>query len=133
MQIVQSCLQDSTICLIRKGIFMVLENLSVRHKAFGIGTVVATQGKYMTVRFGCGDKSFVYPDSFERFLTLSDGTVSEEILADLQVSRDVKQQIINKKHEENLRSMTHGIVIPGKEIVDGEEEEKEEKTSAEEI
>jgi cobalamin biosynthesis protein CobT len=98
-----------------------------------MGTVVATQGKYMTVRFGCGDKSFVYPDSFERFLTLGDGTVSEEILADLQSARAAKQQIINKKHEENLRSMTHGIVIPGKEIVEGDEEEKEDKSSSEEI
>ena len=112
---------------------MVLENLSVCHKAFGIGTVIATQGKYMTVRFGCGDKSFVYPDSFGKFLTLSDGTVSEEILADLQVSRAAKQEIIDKKHAENLRSMTHGIVIPGKEIVEGEEEEKEEKSSSDEI
>ena len=112
---------------------MVLENLSVCHKAFGVGTVISTQGKYMTVRFGCGDKSFVYPDSFGKFLTLSDGTVSEEILADLQISRDAKQKIINKKNEENLRSMTHGIVIPGKEMIDGEEEEKEDKSSSEEI
>ena len=112
---------------------MVLENLSVCHKTFGIGTVIATQGKYMTVRFGCGDKSFVYPDSFGKFLTLSDGTVSEEILADLQVSRAAKQEIIDKKRAENLRSMTHGIVIPGKEIVEGEEEEKEEKSSSDEI
>lgn len=87
----------------------------------------------MTVRFGCGDKSFVYPDSFGKFLTLGDGTVSDEILADLQASRDAKQKIINKKNEENLRSMTHGIVIPGKEMIDGEEEDKEDKSSAEEI
>ena len=112
---------------------MILENLAVCHKAFGTGTVVATQGKYMTVRFGCGDKSFVYPDSFEKYLTLADGTVSDEIMADLQATREAKQLIINKKHEENLRSMTHGIVIPGKEIIDGEEEEKEEKSSGEEI
>ena len=112
---------------------MVLDNLSVAHKSFGLGTVISTQGKYMTVRFGCGDKSFVYPDSFDKFLTLSDGTVSEEIKRDLEASRAAKQQIINKKHEENLRSMTHGIVIPGKEIIDGDEEEKDDKSSSEEI
>ena len=111
---------------------MVLENLSVCHKSFGAGTVIATSGKYMTVRFSCGDKSFVYPDSFDRFLTLADGTVSDEIKADLEVSRAAKQQIIDKKHEENLRSMTHGIVIPGKEIIDSDEEEKEEKSSSDE-
>lgn len=112
---------------------MILENLSVCHKVFGTGTVVASQGKYMTVRFGCGDKSFVYPDSFERFLTLSDGSLSDEIVADLQAAHAAKQQIINKKKEENLRSMTHGIVIPGKEMVEGDEEEKDEKPATEEM
>lgn len=112
---------------------MVLENLSVCHKSFGIGTVIATQGKYMTVRFGCGDKSFVYPDSFEKFLTLEDGTLNDEIRADLDAAIAQKQRIINKKHEENLRSMTHGIVIPGKEIIDMDEEEKEDKHNSDDI
>lgn len=111
---------------------MVLDNLMVQHKTFGIGTVIATQGKYMTIRFDIGDKSFVYPDSFEKFLTLADGTVSEEILADLAASLEAKQKIIDKKNQENLRSMIHGIVIPGKEIVDGEEEEHEDKAVADE-
>ena len=108
-------------------VIMVLDNLTVSHKTFGLGTVISTQGKYMTVRFGCGDKSFVYPDSFEKFLTLADGSLTEEITRDLAASRAAKQNIIDKKHAENLRSMTHGIVIPGKEIIDTEEEEKEER------
>ncbi len=124
-----------TLCqeILSEGLFMVLENLSVRHKIFGVGTVVATQGKYMTVRFDAGDKSFVYPDSFEKFLTLEDGTVSDDILADLEVSRAAKQLIIDKKNQENLRSMTHGIVIPGKEITDGDQEDHEEKDNTEEV
>ena len=110
---------------------MVLDNLSVRHKTFGVGTVVSTSGKYMTVRFaGAGDKNFVYPDSFEKFLTLEDGSVSEEILADLRVAQAHRQSIIDKKNEENLRSMTHGIVIPGKETSDGEDDEHDEDKSA---
>ncbi len=109
---------------------MVLDNLSVRHKAFGLGTVVATSGKYMTVRFdGVGDKNFVYPDSFEKFLTLEDGTVSDEILADLAVTNAVKAKIIAAKNEENLRAMTHGIVIPGKEGTAESEEEESYKNS----
>lgn len=111
---------------------MVLENLSVCHKAFGIGTVVATNGKYMTIRFAVGDKSFVYPDAFEKFLTLADGTVSEEIVSDLRVSQAKKQEIIDRKNEENLRSMTHGIVIPGKEVSENEDEEHEEEKNNEE-
>lgn len=101
---------------------MVLDNLSVRHKTFGVGTVIATQGKYMTVRFEIGDKNFVYPDSFERFLTLADGTISEEIATDLARAIAAKQEIIDKKNQENLRSMMHGIVIPGKETMDNDEE-----------
>ena len=108
---------------------MVLENLTVCHKTFGVGTVVATEGKYMTVRFAIGDKSFVYPDSFERFLTLEDGTVSDEILSDLRVSQAKRQEIIDRKNEENLRSMTHGIVIPGKETSDNDDEERDEDKS----
>ena len=67
---------------------------------------------------------FVYPDAFEKFLTLADGTVSDEIKAELAQSNDRKQMILNKKNEENMRSMTHGIVIPGKEG-NGENEEED--------
>lgn len=114
---------------------MNIENLEVKHKAFGAGVVVSVQGKYMTVRFDSTEKVFVYPDIFEKFLTLADGTVSDEIIADLNRSNEVKKQIQDKKHEENLRAMTKGIVIPGKEITaqDGEDEEGRNKTESEEV
>ena len=108
---------------------MVLENLQVRHKAFGIGTVISVDGKYLGIQFECGVKSFVYPDAFEKFLTLADGTVSEEILADLAESRARKEQILAKKQQENLHSMTHGIVIPGKETSVDDEEDQSDKNS----
>ena len=103
---------------------MVLENLQVRHKVFGLGTVVAHDGKYIKVKFDSAEKNFVYPDSFEKFLTLADGTVSDEILADLNVTNERKAKILAAKHEENVRAMTHGIVIPGKEN-NGEGEEED--------
>ena len=105
---------------------MILENLSVRHKSFGEGTVVSTSGQYITVKFEKMEKVFVYPDIFEKFLTLSDGTVSTEILEDLAVAKAKKQRIIDKKAEENIRAMTRGIVIPGKEnvVTDSEDEEQ---------
>ena len=114
---------------------MILENLQVRHKAFGEGVVVGTSGKYFTVKFETAEKVFVYPDIFAKFLTLSDGTVSEEIMSDLAAVNEVKQQIQNKKNEENLRAMTRGIVIPGKENVnlDSDDEEYRNKQETEEI
>ena len=114
---------------------MLLENLEVLHKSFGKGQVVSTNGQYITVKFENCQKIFVYPDIFEKFLTLADGTVSEEILSDLAAVKASKQKEIDKKNEENLRAMTRGIVIPGKENVnfDSEEEENRPKNETEEI
>ncbi len=102
-------------------------NLQVKHKTFGMGLVTALNGKYMTVKFPTAEKTFVYPDAFETFLTLSDGLVSEEIANDIIRAKEAKQEIIDKKTEENLRAMTRGIVIPGKEeavaAAAGEDEE----------
>ena len=110
---------------------MVFENLQVRHKTFDLGTVVAHDGKYIKVKFDNAEKNFVYPDSCEKFLTLADGTVSEEILADLAVTNAQKAKILAAKHEENVRAMTHGIVIPGKEGTSENEEEESYKNSSE--
>ena len=104
---------------------MLLENLEVLHKSFGKGTVVATNGQYFTVKFESTQKIFVYPDIFEKFLTLADGSVSEEILADISSSKARKQKELDKKNEENLRAMTRGIVIPGKENVNTDSEDEE--------
>lgn len=103
---------------------MVLENLQVKHKTFGIGTVTFSDGRYIKVKFENAEKSFVYPDAFEKFLTLADGTVTEQILADIEVANERKAKILAAKHEENVRSMTHGIVIPGKEGANESEEEE---------
>ena len=110
---------------------MILENLEVLHKAFGKGTVVSVNGKYFTVKFESVQKTFVYPDIFEKFLTLADGSVSPEISADLESLKALKQKELDKKNEENLHAMTRGIVIPGKEIVltDSDEEEDRFKNS----
>ena len=114
---------------------MNLENLEVKHKAFGNGIVVSAQGKYIKVRFDSAEKVFVYPDIFEKFLTLADGTVSDEILSDLGRANEIKQKIRNAKQEENIRARTKGIVIPGKEMTaaEGDEDENRNRTETEEI
>ena len=111
---------------------MIFDNLGVKHKTFGDGTVISQSGKYMTVRFATAQKTFVYPDAFESFLTLADGTVSDEIKCDISLAKEEKQKIINKKNEENLRAMTRGIVIPGKEGSANEGEEGENRFKSQE-
>lgn len=108
---------------------MVLENLHVRHKAFGEGIVIENDGKYITVQFSSVKKKFVYPDIFEKFLTLADGTVSDDIMSDLNTVHAVKMGIIAAKKEENYRAMTRGIVIPGKENTPEEEDEESRKNN----
>ena len=104
---------------------MILENLEVLHKAFGSGVITATNGKYITVKFESASKTFVYPDIFEKFLTLADGTVSDEIIADINCAKAAKQKELDKKNEENLRAMTRGIVIPGKENTSSDSDDEE--------
>lgn len=101
-----------------------MENLQVKHIAFGVGTILSFDGKYMRIKFDGCEKNFVYPDAFEKFLTLVDGTVSDAIKADLAASKEKKEKIIAAKNEENLRAMTRGIVIPGKEGGHDSEEEE---------
>ena len=110
---------------------MCFENLEVIHKSFGKGTVVAKNGQYITVKFDSTQKIFVYPDIFEKFLTLSDGTVSDEILEAIKESNAAKQRVLDKKNEENIRAMTHGIVIPGKENTGSELDEDEGRKNTE--
>ncbi len=104
---------------------MILENLEVFHKAFGKGTVILVNGKYITVKFENVQKIFVYPDIFEKFLTLADGTVSDEIIADLNATKAKKQKELDKKNEENRHAMTRGIVIPGKENMNADSDEED--------
>ena len=112
---------------------MVLENVQVKHKAFGLGQVISTKGQYFTVKFESCEKIFVYPDIFEKFLTLEDGSVSDDIRNDLDKSKADKQKIIDNKREENVRAMMKGIVIPGKENtgLEGEDEESAYKNTEE--
>lgn len=115
---------------------MVFNNLVVNHKSFGRGEVVSQQGKYITVKFENTQKIFVYPDAFENFLTLADGTVSNEITLDIEAAKRAKQAILDKKNEENIRAMKKGIVIPGKDIApsDNDDEENRYKSqSSEEV
>ena len=111
---------------------MVLDNLHVRHRAFGDGVVVATQGKYIKVKFSAAEKTFVYPDIFEKFLTLEDGTVSDDIKEDIRLTNIQKQAVIDRKREENVRAMTRGIVIPGKEATSADPEDEESRRNSQE-
>ena len=110
---------------------MISVDVKVIHRAFGAGVITAVNGKYITVSFEIGEKSFVYPDAFEKFLTLEDGTVSEEIASDLTLAKTEKNKLKEKKAQENMHSMKHGIVIPGKETAPGGDEDEYKNSDSE--
>lgn len=113
---------------------MVFQNIKVTHKTFGEGVVTNHEGNYINVSFGGAVKRFVYPDAFDRFLTVEDESIGAAIKLDIDASKRAKQVIIDKKKEENYRAMTRGIVIPGKETngdTDVEEDEFRSKESEE--
>ena len=105
---------------------MVSQNTKVTHKTFGEGLVTNHEGNYINVSFGGAVKKFVYPDAFDKFLTVDDESVLAAIKVDIDASKRAKQIIIDKKNEENYRAMTRGIVIPGKEANSESDNEDEE-------
>lgn len=76
----------------------------VLHKVFGEGQVKETSGEYITVNFQeQGDKKFVYPDAFERFLKVEDSQLNEVITHDLSVKEEEiekEREVIRLKFEE---------------------------------
>lgn len=69
---------------------MDLSNVKVKHKTFGIGTIIEFDNKYLTVQFEGKISKFVYPDAFEKFIEAEDPKIQKIIITN----------IISKKHSE---------------------------------
>jgi len=68
---------------------MNLIDKQVTHKSFGIGTIVEQVDSYIKVDFNLGNKSFIFPDAFESYLTLKNET-----------SNNLVKEILEKKIKE---------------------------------
>ena len=89
---------------------MDLINKQVTHKSFGKGSIVDCNDAYVVVKFKSGNKEFVYPDAFEKYLTLIDKRAADsvdKILEKLEMEREIEEQRIEEKkaieHEEQQR------------------------------
>ncbi|GLC81602.1 hypothetical protein [Lacrimispora brassicae] len=58
---------------------MHLEGMEVNHMKFGEGKVKELEEKYITILFHQGEKKFLYPNSFKKYLTLKDKNVQTEM------------------------------------------------------
>lgn len=59
-------------------------NAKVTHNAFGTGLVSAFEGGVITICFfDHGEKKFIYPDAFDKFLKMCDPALEAIVSADL--------------------------------------------------
>ena len=78
---------------------MKLEHSSVRHIRYGVGTVLRCDNAMITVEFAeIGEKQFVFPDVFERFLKAEDPALAAEI-AEQIILKKAEQDAIRREQE----------------------------------
>ena len=88
---------------------MNLMNCSVKHISLGIGTVTEQKDNYIKIIFGVGEKQFVYPDAFEKFLKCEDTNMQSQIEEELALK---KQQEIQKQQERQQRIEEISRTVP---------------------
>lgn len=78
---------------------MNLEQSSVRHTRYGAGTVLRCEGAMITVSFPeAGEKQFVFPDVFERFLKAEDPLQAAEI-AEMIILKKAEEDAVRREQE----------------------------------
>ena len=84
-----------------------MENTVVHHISLGRGVVTAQDGKTIRVRFeeeAAGEKSFVYPDAFAKYLRYDDGTMQDSVQAQLDEARAAALEAIRTQRREETAS-----------------------------
>ncbi len=90
----------------------------VRHNSFGKGIISNLSGNVVTVQFSVGEKKFLYPEAFWKFLTLKDEKRQEEItekynekmrdkqakIEELSKNREYEKKILNLKINSNSQA-----------------------------
>lgn len=80
-------------------------NEVVFHNKFGEGKITEVNEKHIKVAFGesNGVKIFLYPDSFDRFLSFQNETLQEEVTKAVNEQKAKIQEEEDRKREENRR------------------------------
>ena len=83
---------------------MSLVGNTVEHRKFGKGVISDFSNNIVTVSFPKGEKKFVYPDAFSRFLVLKDEEKQEKVLdAYNEIEAARKEQLRIKRQQEERR------------------------------
>jgi len=76
-----------------------LINEEITHKVFGEGNIVNHEESIITIDFNEDIKKFVYPDAFEKFITLNDRSTAKTF-KNYFLKRELKKEALEKKLEE---------------------------------
>ncbi len=82
---------------------MQLTGQAVQHAAFGRGVVTDQRDNIITVSFSQGEKRFVYPDAFKKFLTLNNEKAAEKVDALLERHKEQREEKIQALLDEQER------------------------------
>ena len=66
--------------------------IKVEHSVFGLGTIIAHEGKCITVEFFDKTSKFIYPDAFEKFIKAVDPDVQDKIINSINDAREEAEQ-----------------------------------------
>lgn len=89
---------------------MQLVGQAIKHKVFGTGIVVNKVDNILTICFPAGEKRFLFPDAFSKFLVLKDRNMQNKIqkmLAEKDAEKLAQQQILceEQARKDLLRSL----------------------------
>lgn len=79
--------------------------MQVKHILFGSGRVVSQDDKHIRVTFenaAIGEKSFVYPDAFAKFLTYEDEKDQTDVLALIEERKAADGEAAKQLREERM-------------------------------
>ena len=93
---------------------MDLKNEPVIHPVFGEGIVVNQDHERITIQFDAetGIKHFMYPDAFEKYLTMSNATAAKKVETDLKSRKSSlkeqqkKEEAADRKRKELIAAVT---------------------------
>lgn len=73
----------------------------VNHNLFGAGRICCKDIRHLTVAFPeHGEKQFIYPDAFEKFLSVSDPDLAQRVSTDLQCRlAELEAERVNRQLE----------------------------------
>lgn len=78
-----------------------LVNQEVRHAVFGVGIISFQDERTLSAVFpNHGEKKFVYPDAFEKFLSMSDKKYGDIVSGALAQTRMIREAELARRQEE---------------------------------